>query len=114
MPGTDLDEFYYDHIATTPNKYKEQGAAYKISETNTAVGVKAKKTTPSLQNVNQQGASPKKPAETYLPKPKEKTCKELKQDFFMSKSCFNACRSGNGGNVGRACSHCRNMKKPQC
>ncbi|MEP5763286.1 MAG: DUF4124 domain-containing protein [Halieaceae bacterium] len=100
-----------------PEKYKSQGSEYKISETNTAPAVvtKKKKNPGSLKPVDLRPQSAQKPDESYLPKPKEKTCAELKQEYLTNKHCFAACRSANGGNLSSGgCPGCTNMKKPKC
>ena len=99
-----------------PKKYQDQGSEYEVSKTNSSQAVKTEKITvyrPSADVYSRDTKSDKN-LEDYLPKPKEKSCKELKDEHLMNKSCFAACRSGNNGNVGGACSHCTNTRKPKC
>lgn len=99
-----------------PERYQDQGSEYAVSKTNSSqsITVKRKKIGNQLNKPIVLDGSSDYTISDSPPKPAQKSCSKLKQEYQLSKMCYASCRSANAGKIGPGCQRCTNAKKPKC
>ena len=96
-----------------PKEYLKQSIPVEVKSINSMDATKVSKT--PTQRTTETDRSFVQPSENNNSK-KLSQCEMLKQAYANSVSCFETCRNREGRYVNNvaACSHCQDLKKPDC